>query len=209
MRASPRSVLAVVVVTSVLLLYGGPRLGSSGGMSEREQKLLRLWYSGADSVHEWGMGASTLIAARSGVARLTAVDSSLVWVEKMRGAMPATPAAYTLIHADIGPVVEWGHPADDTHKAQWPSYSTVRGAEPFDIYLVDGRFRVACAARALLHGRPDSLVLVHDFGRAEYQVLLKIADKVEQVGVLAVLRRKDSVTDEAIELVWRYYNLIP
>ena len=81
-----------------------------------------------------------------------------------------------------------------------------RVSPPADIYLVDGRFRVACACRALLHGRADSLVLVHDFERPEYHILLTLADKVENEDKLVVLRRKATTADDAILALWEEYK---
>ena len=92
---------------------------------------------------------------------------------------------------------------------------------PFDVYLVDGRFRVACACRALLHGREDSLVLIHDFPHEDedspewkrnldaqrgYSAVLAVADIVEQVRSLVVLRKKPSVHDDAIQELWETFQ---
>ena len=65
---------------------------------------------------------------------------------------------------------------------------------------------MACAASALLHGgQKDSRVLVHDFERESYQVLLKVADNIEQQGKLAVLHRKATASDdELISLRLKY-----
>ena len=49
---------------------------------------------------------------------------------------------------DIGPVIEWGKPANAEHIASWPAYFLSIWSE-LDalpgVILVDGRFRVACA----------------------------------------------------------------
>lgn len=78
---------------------------------------------------------------------------------------------------------------------------------PFDVYLVDGRFRVACGLLALLHssrGGHDATILVHDFEsplrvHSSYKELLRVCDKIEFSGSrLAALKRKDGVTDEML-----------
>lgn len=177
-------------------------------MNFAEQEFLARTYTGKDSVFEWGMGSSTHIAAHLGISRLIAIDSVPAWVEIVRAKL--SNPTYTFRHADIGPTKSYGDPADDSHKDQWPEYSleVTRENLPFDVYLVDGRFRVACGCQALLHGRNDSLVLVHDFQRVRYQELLTVADKVEQVRTLAVLRRKASVTDSEIVSLWHKYKFI-
>ena len=181
---------------------------SGGGMNRPAQALLARTYANAESVFERGMGSSTLIAAHVGIKKLTAVDSAPTWVQKVRSIL--NRPQYTFRHADIGPVKDFGTPKDQTRKDKWPDYSlqVTRESEPFDVYLVDGRFRVACACQAMLHGRADSLIMVHDFGRDAYQVLLTLADKVEQVRVLAVLRRKTMVSNKDIQAVWEQYQFI-
>ena len=198
-----------VAVTGSDLLNQFKDQFTGGGMNRPEQELLARTYADADSVFEWGMGSSTLIAAHVGVERLTAVDSAPTWIEMVSTVLQRP--TYTLRHADIGSGVEFGNPKDQTRKAQWPDYSLQvdREEAPFDAYLVDGQFPVACACRALLHGRPGSLVLVHDFGRGEYQVLLTLAEKVEQERVLAVLRRKTTTSDTDISAVWEKYKFVP
>ena len=180
-----------------------------GGMNGAEQELLARTYASAKSVFEWGMGSSTLIAAHVGIERLTAVDSAPTWVDKVHTLIDSSRPQYTLQHADIGPVKGYGYPIDDMYQSRWPDYSLQvnRESESFDVYLVDGRFRVACACQALLHGRADSLVLVHDFGRDVYHVLLTLADRVEQERELVVLRRKAIISDNDIEALWEMYKL--
>ena len=188
------------------ILYNFNDLFSGGGMNRAEQELLGHTYAAASSVFEWGMGSSTLIADHVGIECLTAVDSAPTWVDIVR-TMLKHPT-YSFRHADIGPVITFGHPKNDTHKDLWPDYSlqVVHEETPFDVYLVDGRFRVACACQAFLHGRADSLVMVHDFGRDAYQVLLTLADKIEQERDLSVLRRKTTVGDKEIRKIWEDYK---
>ncbi|QDZ19694.1 hypothetical protein HOP50_03g22120 [Chloropicon primus] len=174
-------------------------------MSLKEKEVLYRLYSASNSVFEWGIGSSTIIAAQAGVERLTGVDSAMPWVKKVRKHVPSN---YNIRHAYIGEVKEWGKPVNETHKDLWPNYSEQvnREQEPFDVYLVDGRFRVACAALALLHGQKDSRVLVHDFQRSSYQVILEVADKMEQQEKLVVLRRKATTSDAELLVFWEKYE---
>merc|ERR1712087_122907 len=181
-----------------------------GGMTPPEQELLARLYASATSVFEWGMGSSSLIASHAGIERLTAVDSASTWVDKVSGMLAEKNPSYKFWHVDIGPVGMWGRVSTTQFanvKERFPNYSLQvdRVSPPADIYLVDGRFRVACACWALLHGRADSLVLVHDFERPEYHILLTLADKVENEDKLAVLRRKATTADDAILALWEEY----
>lgn len=170
-----------------------------GGMSKKEKTLLANVYSKANSVGEWGMGSSTLIAKHTGVKNLHAIDSSLKWVNKMKSLING----YDLKWSNIGNVKEWGYPTDKTRMKHWYTYSQsmIRG---LDVYLVDGRFRVACAAQALLNKNAN--VLIHDFQRKEYKVVLDIADIVTQVETLAVLKRKYNITDQEVYNMWKKYK---
>jgi hypothetical protein len=68
-----------------------------------------------------------------------------------------------------------------------------------DAVLIDGRFRVACLLQAIVHGKPDSLLLFHGFtDRPDYQVVLRHADMLARVDTLAVLRAKRQVDGTAV-----------
>ena len=187
-----------------------------GGMRADEEEELARRYRAASSVFEWGMGSSTLIAAHSGVSRLSAVDSSEKWVEKCRGALAsaardAVEYKYRLVYVSVGAIGKWGIPTEDAAKPLWKGYSEAVDDESdaFDVYLVDGRFRVACACRAMLHGGAEALIVVHDFERPQYQALLKVATKLAQVDTLAVLRKRKSTTRDELEKMWQAYALLP
>jgi hypothetical protein len=53
-----------------------------------------------------------------------------------------------VLHADIGPTRDWGHPVDEARFRHWPDYALkVWDAPGFrhpDVVLVDGRFRLGC-----------------------------------------------------------------
>lgn len=174
---------------------------TGGGMSKAEQTLLRKYYENATRIFEWGMGSSTSLAAYLHKS-IVAVDSALVWVQKCRQLFPGLD----LRHADIGPVKDWGAPKSATPTEAWADYSRAVDAEedPFDVYLVDGRFRVASAARALLHN-PDGLVMVHDAEREAYAVLWNVTRTVEQVGKLRVVRPMQSNL-EVYRRIWNEYK---
>lgn len=75
------------------------------------------------------------------------------------------------------------------------------------MYFVDARFRVACACQALLHGRDDSLVLIHDFTlRPGYHVIFEVANEVWRSDTLVAVMKKKDVTTEQIEQLWSRYG---
>ena len=76
--------------------------------------------------------------------------------------------------------------------------------KPFDVYFVDGRFRVACVCQALLHGHKDSIVILHDFvqQRPWYHQILNVAKKITQVDKMIILKRRDNATNNMIQNMW-------
>lgn len=182
------------------------KLFPGGGMQPSEQDLLKRVMLNASTMFEWGMGSSTMIADYLNISRLTSVDSSQDWVQQLKTKL--SHRMYKLIYVDIGRVKMWGVPVDSSYKQAWSNYSghVNREKKSFDVYLVDGRFRVACASLALKHGHSRSLVLVHDWKRSKYHVLLDYAERVEKIGNLIVLRRRPSVSDNDLLALWDRYK---
>eukprot|EP00939_MAST-03C_sp_MAST-3C-sp1_P000699 g699.t1 len=180
------------------------------GMTSRERECLRDAYDQENvRVFEWGMGSSTQLAAACGVVRLVAVDSAEAWVDKIR---KNVPEMYELVHVNIGPTGEWGYPLDSSKRDMWSAYSLavddLAQEGLFDVFLVDGRFRVACALRAMLHN-PNARIFVHDFERKAYRPLLRYSDVKQRVGVLAELTRKAGVEDGVLLEAWEEHRYNP
>ena len=83
---------------------------------------------------------------------------------------------------------------------------------PFDVYLVDGRYRVACVCLAFLHaeklGATNVTVLMHDYGaRPQYHIVEQFAYVFERSssGNLVALKRKAESSAESIVQVWEEY----
>ena len=72
-----------------------------------------------------------------------------------------------------------------------------------DLYLIDGRFRVACFTQVLLHAGDDALVAFHDYApRPHYHRIADIAREVLRVNDLSVfLRRRDFDRQAAVHLL--------
>jgi hypothetical protein len=154
---------------------------------------------------EFGMGGSSLMAVRAGIAEMVSVDSDPVWVEAVRGHPEIAPRAadgsVALLHADIGPVTDWGRPADRSGLRKWSAYISCawaewarRGSLP-DLVFVDGRFRVACclSVAAVCANLPDEQfprLLMHDVDdkRAYYRDALELFEAVETVETLLAMR---------------------
>ncbi|MBI1371007.1 MAG: hypothetical protein GC162_20425 [Planctomycetes bacterium] len=111
-------------------------------------------------VLEWGCGESTMwLAAR--VGKLVAVESKADWYERCCRNKPANVTI---------------------HLAQsWDEYvfKPVLDA-PYDIILIDGEHRVACAQAVVDHGylKQGGYVVLHDKDRMEYAAIYDLFDVV-------------------------------
>jgi hypothetical protein len=191
---------------------------TDGGLQDDDRKLLASFYGNATSVFEYGVGESTYIADHMGVARYAGVDSHPGYLDNVRS--QASPH-FRFYYGDVGSVASWGYPADDTlTKILWqyqvaPLYSE---PEPFEVYFVDGRYRMACVLFSFLHAsakgakHEDTTVLIHDCHRHAYHANDDILELVnfsltanKRDPMLCVYKRKANTTDEV--LLQRYENI--
>lgn len=118
-------------------------------LPEPEAEALRQAYADVDSVLEYGSGGSTILAAEAG-AEVWSVESDAAWAAMMQGwfRQNPVPGRAHVLHADIGPTEQWGHPADESGLRRWPDYALkvweMPGFRHPDVVLVDGRFRLGC-----------------------------------------------------------------
>jgi hypothetical protein len=192
---------------------------TTGGLNDADRDIIGEFYSHNASVFEWGTGESSKIAQYVGVQRYTGVDSDQKWLEYVAD---GAPAYYRFVLADIGKLIKWGNPGDTKAAPKFPYYSQIVNMEnrPFDFYMVDGRFRIACVCSALLHAsrfnvdRNDFFVGLHDFRwrhKLDYVKAKQLLDFVEGfdhshdnekddiLPKIFVGRRKENITDEFIE----------
>lgn len=191
-------------------------------MSGVEKALLLRELRKAKAYQEFGMGGSSLLAVREHVEQIVTVDSDPAWVASVKSHPEIAPRCIdgTLIalHADIGPVREWGYPLDRTHIDKWPKYISAAwqawgklGKLP-DLVFVDGRFRVACCfSVALVCSRSNDhpvRVLLHDLSdeRRHYLNALDGLEIMETAESMLLMRpRKDFKPASGIH--WLIENL--
>lgn len=189
----------------------------SGGLSDMDRILLAQIYGNASSVFEYGLGESTFIASHVGVPRYSGVDSDAIWVSQSRDAVHTHFRFYL---ADIGLTGMWGMPFDTSLSKSILDYQFAPLlAEPsaFDVYMVDGRMRLACMMVSFLHasshGAPHNhtIVLIHDCAATSAtneRITYKAADHLLNLvnhsgGALCVYQRKENTTDADLLTVWQ------
>jgi hypothetical protein len=173
---------------------------------------------------EFGTGGSTLMAVQRGNT-VVSVESDPVWAAGVRAhceiAEAIAAGRVTILHADVGPVGEFGHPRGRNHIDHWNSYLYLpwnewskRGAAP-DLVYVDGRFRVACCMSVIMAlGQKFAsgtmpLVLMHDItdDRPFYKPVFDFFETVEAVESLYLMRvRPDVSCTTALAAMLRHQN---
>jgi hypothetical protein len=184
-------------------------------MSDQEVRLFESFVRCAGMFLEFGCGGSTVFAADRVGQRIISVDSSAEWTEKVSQACREgqTRIMPEMVAIDIGRTGDWGVPTDPSTRDRWPDYHTsvwrIPGASTSDLYLVDGRFRVACFLQILLHGRRDAPILFHDFAsRPHYHVVRTVARQIGSSGDLAIFVAGDRVEDDTIRALLERYRYV-
>jgi hypothetical protein len=183
-------------------------------MTEREKILFIGLLQCARNYLEFGSGGSTLRAAESVPGKIVSIDSSQKWLDTVQEAIPpSVRPRTTLLYIDIGPVGEWGHPIASNDGTTFGRYSrdiweSVDG-DAFDLFLIDGRFRVACFAETIRYASPSAFILVHDYvARPQYHVMESIARKVAVVDQLALFAPTKTPSN-LIDSVSNAYRSVP
>ena len=154
-------------------------------MSDAELALFRCFVEQANGYVEFGAGGSTVLAASAASGFIVSTDSAQVWIDAVASQCRERDAALVpeMVLADIGPTREWGYPVDDSRRDRWSRYHQLCWERPrtteAGLYVVDGRFRVACAMQVLIRARTGAVLLFHDFAsRAHYHPVRRFAREI-------------------------------
>jgi hypothetical protein len=204
---------------------------TDGGLLPRDRIYLSKIYGDAESVFEYGLGESTYIADHMGVPRYAGIDSDAAWVAAAR---EKVSDHFRFYFADIGPTVAWGYPkTTDLAKSilNYQLMPMIVEPRPFDVYMVDGRWRLPCMIVSFLHAsargadHSKTTVLTHDCfvkklwkskaredegRRRVYRSADHLLDLVDHSGqYLCVYKRKPDTTDAQLFDFWaKNYHVV-
>jgi hypothetical protein len=156
-------------------------------MSDEETALFLSFVKNSRDYVEFGTGGSTVLASKHVKNSILSVDSSQEWLDQVNRACSGSQTKPQLRFVDVGPIGDWGFPIDGSAKSRWPEYHSaiwkVEQSSDADLYLVDGRFRVACFAQVTLHCKPNAIIGIHDFSsRPAYHCVREIAREIATAG---------------------------
>jgi len=155
---------------------------------------------------EYGMGGSTRFAGSiPSIQRITSVDTSLEWIQNVQRD-PEVKGGYDsgrikLVHIDLGPLAEWGNPANEDRRDHWPEYcGVIHGVEPApQLVYVDGRFRVSCVLEAVGRLGTSAVIVVHDFwDRPQYHIVLELTNVLASSDRMVALRKRTVTFNETL-----------
>ncbi len=184
-------------------------------MTDLELQLFESVLACSENYLEFGSGGSTCTAASRVKNSIISVDSSPQWIDRVRAACAIQQdwVQPQIFLVDIGPVGNWGIPIDPDTRQRWPNYHTRIWDHPAavnaDLFMVDGRFRVACCLQILLHARPDAVIAFHDYeSRQHYHVVAQFLRPIARVEDLSIfLGRRDYDHDHVRQILQEYASV--
>ncbi|BBE71412.1 glycosyltransferase family 2 protein [Oharaeibacter diazotrophicus] len=191
---------------------GKPAPNTAPGLTAAELELFLSALRVATNVLEFGMGGKTILAR--GVVRgsLVAAHSDPAMIEKVRGEIGAGPGSFELLHADIGPVGAWGFPTSkqQNHLDNYHLGLANRITPDVDFFLIDGRFRVACAAMVAGAMAADAVVAIHNYRpRPHYHVVETVLRPIAETGELTLFVRRRDVDADTIAALFADHRADP
>lgn len=174
-------------------------------MTSAEIEFFESCLDQAQHYYEFGSGGSTKLAASMGL-NVHGVESDRRWLEQLHAEVGE---ACKVNHVDIGPTKEWGYPVDLRAADQFPDYSRSIHTQdlPFDLILVDGRFRVASTLESIDYvlekGDPASArIFIHDFWNREfYKPVLEFLDAEKTVETAGLFKIKANINRTQLQAV--------
>jgi predicted O-methyltransferase YrrM len=136
-------------------------------------------------VLEYGSGQSTIEIA-SICNSIVSIEHQEEWYDKN---IPLIPNNCEIILKKPNlPYIEGGHCGTYNEFRDYIEAPLSKG--PFDVILIDGRARVACASICHKLCHENTIIFVHDFHRKEYQEILKYFDMIDIVETMGKFKIK-------------------
>lgn len=183
-------------------------------MSEAERAMFKRSLEEAKHYFEFGSGGSTVWAVREGLT-VKGVESDAKWVNALKSKL----GEHCQVKAvNIGPTGEWGYPLSMAHGESFPDYSRAiyQHDIPFDLILVDGRFRVACTITAIQHildhheSPENARIFIHDFwNRPQYHAVMDFLEPLKSEETAGLFKVKSNIERSRLKDMWEAHARQP
>jgi hypothetical protein len=155
---------------------------------------------------EYGCGKSTEFVCKHTKASIHAVDTSLDWINNLKGLSTTNASGRVNLNwIDVGKVADWGYPTSFEKRENFKVYAELMWLKKIspDLVLVDGRFRVFCFLTSIKLAPVGTKILFDDYiDRPFYHVVEEFCERIETCGRQALFEvsqsAKEKVTDEIL-----------
>lgn len=155
-------------------------------------RVLNEYVPEAEHILEWGSGLTSQVLVIYALSKWN--SESFVSVDENKGYQEAVFAG-NFRQAFVRPVcVDTVGPrrGNNDPELNCSSYP-LSLATTFDLIFIDGRRRMECALVGLMVSHPQTVVVLHDYGRTRYQAILALFETIEDGPQFRVMRPRANV----------------
>ena len=184
-------------------------------MSEGKIQLLNTSLSRANHYLEFGFGNQTVLASQKSLTTLVAVDSREFLLNKVKSEIETVNFSgnIKLLHANLGPTSNNGHPINEQMIKSWPQYY----AGPWtsyhqlninpDLIFINGQLRIACFLYSLMQCKAGTRILWNDYqNHSPYHVIESVLPPLALVDDMAIFKAPEEF-DRSLALTILFENL--
>lgn len=164
---------------------------------------------------EYGSGGSTNYFSKFAKSVIS-VESDKQFAKKV-SKQCSTSTNIEVLYSNIGPTKSFGQPFKMLRlftKSRYVQYCQTpweKAGGEFDVILIDGRFRVACAMVSLLNNNCKFLLIVDDYAdRPEYSVISEVLNmEPHLIGSTAFFQIVETSNRNGYQTIYKKYKFDP
>ncbi len=177
-------------------------------LPQKEKLLFYKYLNNCKNYLEYGSGGSSYQAAiRPYIKNIVSVESDKIWYNKLKTIIINPNFKYNYIELNALPDT-YGFPnnASIDMMKLYPSIIEKYKDINFDLILIDGRFRVACALICFKYIDNNCILIVDDITeRHYYNEIYSYYDKIDGAGRMVVFKKKN-IPEPSFILINKYIN---